>query len=68
MTTTAKCETFNCDQSATEAVTAQHFDPDPDDEGRAIGWSRPITTDLCDEHLEEWQNDELVAICERVVL
>lgn len=56
------CEEHGCDEVAVERVTAQHFDPDGDDEGRAIGWSRPVITDLCQFHADEWDSDELVAI------
>lgn len=67
-TQTLECEEFNCSHDATEDVTAAHFDPDPDDEGRAIGWSRPVSTRLCDDCIADWECDDLVAILERHLL
>lgn len=68
MTTTEQhtvCE-HHPDEPAFAHITAQHFDPDADDTGRAIGWSEPLTSTLCEECVEEWENDSLVDICETV--
>lgn len=59
------CEEHRCDEVATTSVMAAHYDPDMDDERfRAIGWSRPVHSFLCDAHLEEWQDDDLTSITE----
>jgi hypothetical protein len=64
MTTTPTCSTCN-GHPATAYVTAQYLDPDPDDHGSMIGWSRSITSALCADCLEDEQNDsEYVAISE----
>lgn len=63
-----QCEKHGCDEVAVERVTAHHFDPDADDEGYAIGWSRSVVTNLCQDHLDEWNCDDLVEIIEMEAL
>lgn len=62
------CENAHCEETATRCVHASHLDPDDDGTGRMIGWSKPVFSYLCDECLEEWEDDELVHIHERVWL
>lgn len=60
MTTTQTCT--DCQEPATNFVEASHFDPDADESGRPIGWSRPVESFLCDDCLEDWTTDSLVGI------
>lgn len=55
-------------EPAQERVTAQHFDPDLDDEGRPGGWSRAIVTDLCGACLADWHDDQIVFVIQAVPL
>jgi hypothetical protein len=57
------CE--NCrSELATTIVLANHFDPDMDEDGRPIGWSRAVKTRLCTDCVVEYEDDSEVAIIE----
>lgn len=52
------------DEPATAYVTAHFFDPDTDESGRAIGWSRAITDPCCADCVEGIERDDLASVTE----
>lgn len=63
MTTDKTC-VIHKDEPAVAYVTAHYFDPDMDDDGRPIGWSRAITDACCADCVLEIERDELASVTE----